>query len=59
MLETNASVSNQGVLTQSNFYKGLTGNDAWCAIYAGPINFGSINPGVGGTTGASQVMLVQ
>jgi len=59
MLETNASVSKGGVLSQSNLYTSLNGNDAWCAIYAGPIDFGSINTGVGGTTGAAQVMLVQ
>lgn len=59
LLETNASVSKGGVLSQSNLYTSLNGNDAWCAIYAGPIDFGSINTGVGGTTGAAQVMLVQ
>jgi len=59
MLETNASVSKGGVLSQSNLYTALNGNDAWCAIYAGPIDFGSINTGVGGPTGAAQVMLVQ
>jgi Flp pilus assembly protein TadG len=58
MLETNAKVTG-GNLNPSNLYTALNGNDAWCAIYAGYIDFGSINPGVGGSTGAAQVMLVQ
>jgi hypothetical protein len=58
MLETNAKVTG-GTLVASDLYKKLTGNDAWCAIYAGYIDFGSITTGVGGTTGAAQVMLVQ
>jgi hypothetical protein len=58
MLETNAKVT-AGTLVASDLYKKLTGNDAWCAIYAGNIDFGSITTGVGGTTGAAQVMLVQ
>jgi Flp pilus assembly protein TadG len=58
LLETNAKVTG-GTLTPSDLYTKLTGNDAWCAIYAGYIDFGSINPAVGGTTGAAQVMLVQ
>jgi hypothetical protein len=58
MLETNAKVT-AGTLVASDLYKKLTGNDAWCAIYAGYIDFGSITTGVGGTTGAAQVMLVQ
>jgi hypothetical protein len=58
MLETNAKITG-GTLVASDLYKKLTGNDAWCAIYAGNIDFGSITTGVGGTTGAAQVMLVQ
>lgn len=44
----------------SNYYTRTTnGNDPFCAIYAGPFNVGSVGPGVGGTTGASRVKLVQ
>jgi len=44
----------------SNYYtKNTNGNDPFCAIYAGPYNIGSVNPGVGGSTGASRVKLVQ
>lgn len=44
----------------SNYYTRMTnGNDPFCAIYVGPYNIGSTNPGVGGSTGASRVKLVQ
>jgi Flp pilus assembly protein TadG len=44
----------------SNYYvKNTTGNDPYCAIYAGSFNIGSIGPGAGGSTGASWVKLVQ
>ncbi len=44
----------------SDYYKKNTnGNDPYCALYAGPYNVGSTNPGAGGTTGASRVKLVQ
>jgi Flp pilus assembly protein TadG len=44
----------------SNFYtKDTNGNDPFCAVYAGPYNIGSRSPGVGGSTGASSVKLVQ
>ena len=44
----------------SNYYtKTTNGNDPYCAIYVGPYNIGSTNPGAGGTTGASRVKLVQ
>lgn len=48
---------------QSNYYTRTTnGNDPFCAIYAGTYTVGSINPGVGGTsgsTGAYRIKLVQ
>jgi Flp pilus assembly protein TadG len=44
----------------SNYYvKTTNGNDPFCAIYAGSYNIGSSNPGVGISTGASRVKLVQ
>lgn len=44
----------------SDYYKKATnGNDAYCAIYAGPWNIGSTNPGTGGSSGATRVKLVQ
>jgi hypothetical protein len=44
----------------SNYYtKSTNGNDPFCAIYAGPYNIGSVNPGAGGSTGASRVKLIQ
>ena len=59
LLETNAKADGNGNIQASNFYTKLTGNDAWCAIYAGTVDIGSITPGVGGTTGASMVQLIQ
>ena len=45
---------------KSDYYKKTTtGNDPYCAIYAGPYNIGSISPGAGGSTGATRVKLVQ
>jgi Flp pilus assembly protein TadG len=44
----------------SNWYtKSTNGNDPFCAVYAGPYNVGSTNPGAGGSTGATRVKLVQ
>ena len=44
----------------SDYYKKTTGgSDPYCALYAGPYNIGSTNPGAGGSTGASRVKLVQ
>ena len=44
----------------SDWYKTKTnGNDAFCAVYAGPYQIGSISPGAGGSTGATRVKLVQ
>ena len=44
----------------SNYYqKTGNGNSPYCALYAGPYNIGSIGPGVGGTTGASSVRLIE
>jgi len=44
----------------SNFYTHVTGNEGYCAIYAGPFNLGSIDNGSdGSTTGASRVRLLQ
>ncbi len=44
----------------TNYYrKSTNGNDPFCAIYAGPYNIGSINPGAGGSTGATWVRLVE
>jgi Flp pilus assembly protein TadG len=58
LLESNAS-SSKGVLTPSNLYETFTGNQGWCAIYVGPLVIGGFNPGVGGSTGAAQVQLIQ
>ena len=59
LLETNAKTLGNGNVQASNFYTKLTGNDSWCAIYAGTVDIGSITPGVGGTTGAAMVQLIQ
>jgi len=59
LLETNAKVLGNGNVQASNFYTQLNGNSSWCAIYAGPIDIGSTTPGVGGTTGAAMVQLIQ
>jgi hypothetical protein len=37
----------------------VTGNDPYCAIYAGPWVLGSTNGGVGSTSGGGRVRLVQ
>jgi Flp pilus assembly protein TadG len=58
MLESNAKMTG-GSLQASNLYTQNNGNDAWCAIYVGTLDFGQVGPGVGGTTGASVVRLVQ
>jgi Flp pilus assembly protein TadG len=50
MLETNH--------TPSDNYTKLNGNQAWCAIYAGPLDLGSVTPGVGGSSGAAVTKLV-
>ena len=59
MLLSNAKVLGNGSVQGSNLYTLLNGNDAWCAIYAGTVDIGSITPGVGGTTGAAMVQLIQ
>jgi hypothetical protein len=63
---TNTSVVGYGAFllysngAASNFYKTMTnGNDAFCALYAGPYQVGGIGTGGGGTTGATYVKLVQ
>jgi len=44
----------------STYYaKSTTGNDPYCAIYAGTYNIGGTGPGTEGTSGASRVKLVQ
>ena len=44
----------------SNYYKSnATGNEPYCALYAGTYNIGGTGPGAGGTTGATRVKLVQ
>jgi hypothetical protein len=44
----------------SDYYKDNTnGNSPYCAVYVGPYNIGSANPGTGGPTGASTVRLVE
>jgi len=44
----------------SDYYKkNGNGNSPYCALYAGPYNVGSPNPGTGGSTGASSVRLVE
>lgn len=44
----------------SDYYKKNTnGNEAFCAIYAGPYQVGGPGVGTGGTTGATYVKLVQ
>jgi Flp pilus assembly protein TadG len=42
-----------------DYYTKVNGNAAYCALYAGPYNVGSIGGGTGGTTGATRVKLVQ
>jgi len=59
LLLTNAKAVGNGNIQVSNLYTQLHGGDAWCAIYAGTVDIGSITPGVGGTTGASMVQLIQ
>jgi hypothetical protein len=59
LLETNAKVLGNGNVQASNLYTQLHGNDAWCAWYAGTVTIGSTTPGVGGTTGAAMVQLIQ
>jgi Flp pilus assembly protein TadG len=55
----NGACNNTG--TTSDYYEGklINGNDGYCAIYAGSIDIGSIDPGAGSSTGASRVKLVQ
>ena len=43
----------------SGYYKGGTGNEPYCAIYAGAWVLGAVNGGVGGTSGGGRVRLVQ
>ncbi len=43
----------------SDFYAKGTGNDPFCAVYAGPYVLGSESPGGAGQTGAYKVVLVQ
>jgi hypothetical protein len=44
----------------SDYYKKNTnGNSPYCAMYVGPYNIGSPDPGTGGSTGASSVRLIQ
>lgn len=44
----------------SDYYKkNGNGNSPYCALYVGPYNIGSTNPGTGGSTGASSVRLVE
>jgi len=45
--------------TNSNLYKSGTGNDPFCAIYAGPYVLGSTDPGGSTGSGAYRVALVQ
>jgi len=59
MLISSGKVLGNGSIQASNYYTQRTGNNAWCAIYAGTVDIGSITPGVGGTTGASMVQLIQ
>jgi Flp pilus assembly protein TadG len=51
LLETNG--------TPSNYYRSVGGNDAFCAIYAGPYVQGGTNPGASSSTGSYRVALVQ
>ena len=55
LLETNQSAAGG----TSTYYKDGTGNDPYCAIYAGPWNMGSTNGGVSSSGGATRVRLVQ
>jgi Flp pilus assembly protein TadG len=43
----------------SGYYAGGTGNDPYCAIYAGAWIIGATNGGVGSTSGGGRVRLVQ
>ena len=43
----------------SSYYKDGTGNEPYCAIYAGTWVLGATNGGVGGTSGGGRVRLVQ
>ena len=44
----------------SDYYKqNGKGNNPYCAVYVGPYNIGSSGSGVGGSTGASWVRLVE
>jgi Flp pilus assembly protein TadG len=44
----------------SHYYKSnATGNEPYCALYAGTYNIGGTGPGAGGATGATRVKLVQ
>jgi len=45
--------------TNSNFYKSGTGNDPFCAVYAGSYVEGSTDPGATNGAGAFRVALVQ
>lgn len=52
LLFTNGSTSNY-------YQKTANGNDPFCAMYAGAFDLSNLQVGVGGTTGATQVELVQ
>lgn len=63
---TNTSVVGYGAFllysnnaTSDYYEKSTNGNSAFCAIYAGPYQVGSLGTGTGGTTGATYVKLVQ
>ncbi len=44
----------------SNFYQTLTGNEGFCAVYVGPFNLGSFDPGSNtSSSGASRVRLLE
>jgi Putative Flp pilus-assembly TadE/G-like len=55
LLESN--VTSAG--SSSSYYAAGTGNDPYCAIFAGPWVMGATNGGVGGSGGGSRVRLVQ
>jgi Flp pilus assembly protein TadG len=50
-------VSNGG--GASNFYGSGSGNDPYCAVYAGPYTLGGTDTGASSSSGAFKVMLVQ
>jgi Flp pilus assembly protein TadG len=54
-------LSNAGTnAAPSSYYQSVTnGNDPFCAVYAGPYTIGGTGVGAGGSTGATQVKLVQ